>query len=143
MVDVNPEIPFEGDRPDNFVMGVINERRQAESAVDELVASGCTEESVMILHGKSAGEALRRRGEQPGSAGFVQRIRNRLEEFGSGGTDDVQRHIEAAEEGNYVIAAILASGDEEHREEVRQIIKSHGGYDIVLIGRNWVELFDP
>jgi len=142
MVDRNPEVPFEGDRPDNFVMGVINEPWQAESAADELMASGCTEDSVTILHGESAGEALRRRGERPGSVGLIERIRNRLEEFGSGGTDDVQRHIEAAEEGNYVIAAILATDDDECREGVRQILKSHGGYDIVLVGRNWVELFD-
>jgi hypothetical protein len=142
MIDVNPEVPFEGDRPENFVMGVINERRQAESAVDELVASGCTEDSVMILHGQSAGEALHRRGEQPGTPGFIRRIRNQLEEFGSGGIDAVQRHVEAAEEGKYVIGVVLTSDDEEHREKVRQIFKLYGGYDIVLLGRNWVELFD-
>jgi hypothetical protein len=143
MVDVNPEVPFQGERPDNFIIGVINEQQAAESAVDELRASGSTDDSVMILHGKSAGEALRRRGEQPGTTGFIERIRNRLEEFGSGGMDDVQRHVEAAEEGNYVIGVTLTSGDEEHREGVRQILKSHGGYDIVLVGRDWVELLDP
>lgn len=143
MVEVNPEVPFRGERPDNFIIGVISEQQQAESAVEELKACGCTEESVTVLHGKSAGEALRRRGEHAGTTGFIQRVRNRLEEFGSGGLDDVQRHIEAAEEGNYVIGVILTSGGEEHREGVRQILKSHGGYDIVLVGRDWVELLDP
>ena len=142
MVDVNPEVPFEGARPDNFVLAVINERQQMEAAIADLEASGCTEGAILMLHGHGAGEALRRRGEQPGSASLIERIRNRLEEFGSGGLDDVQRHVDAVEEGKYVIGVVLASGDEEHREGVRRILKSHNGYDIVLIGRDWVELFE-
>jgi hypothetical protein len=142
MVEVNPEVPFRGDRPDNFILGVFNERQQMQAAVSELEISRYTEEPILILHGEGTGEALRRRGEHDGSNSRIGRIRNKVEEFGSGGMDDVQRHIEAAHEGKYVIGVILASTEEEDRERVRNILKAHNSYDIVLIGRDIAEMLE-
>jgi hypothetical protein len=142
MFEVNPEVPFAGNRPDNFILGVIDEQQQMEAAVTELGSRGYTEEQILILHGEGSGEALRRRGDRDGSRTRVERIRNQLEEFGSGGLDDVKRHIEAADEGKYVVGVSLASGEGDHREQIRDILKAHNCYDIVLIGRNWAEAFD-
>lgn len=142
MVDVNPEVPFGGDRPDNFILGVIDERQQMEAAVTELESSGYTNEPILILYGEGSGEALRRRGDRDGSKIRIERIRNQLEEFGSGGWDNVRRHIEAAEEGKYVIGVSLAGTQGDCREEIRRILKANNSYDIVLVGRTWAEVFD-
>jgi hypothetical protein len=60
----------------------------------------------------------------------------RVSEFLSNQLDHVQRHVEAAEQGNYVILVPLPDTDVESRDQVQQLLKSHGGYDIVLVGLN-------
>jgi hypothetical protein len=130
----NDEVP--GRRPDNFIVGVIDERPQVESAVNELNSLGFPEDSILVLHGKSGADAIRGRDQEPGFTGFLRHCWIRLSEFLSNQLDNVQRHIEAAEQGNYVMVVPLQGNDVEPRNRVHQVLKSHGGYDIVLVGLN-------
>jgi hypothetical protein len=131
-----------GPRPNNFIVGVINEQPQVEGAVNELDSLGFPDDSILVLHGKSGADAIRGRDQEPGFTGFMRRSWIRLSEFLSNQLDHVQRHIEAAEQGNYVILVPLQDTDEESRSRVHQTLKSHGGYDIVLVGLNSSELLD-
>jgi hypothetical protein len=131
-----------GPRPNNFIVGVINEQPQVESAVNELDSLGFPDDSILVLHGKSGDDAIRARDQEPGFTGFMRRSWIRLSEFLSNQLDHVQRHIEAAEQGNYVILVPLQDTDEESRSRVHQTLKSHGGYDNLLVGLNSSELLD-
>ena len=90
-------------RPANFIVGVIDERLQVESAVNELHSLGFPEGSILVLHGKNGADAIRGRDQEPGFTGFLRHSWIQLSEFLSDQLDHVQRHIEAAEQGNYVI----------------------------------------
>src|SRR5918992_723108 len=131
-----------GRRPENFIVGVVNEQPQVESAVNELNSLGFAEDSILVLHGKSGADAIRGRDQEPGFAGFMRRSWIRLSEFLSNQLDHVKRHIEAAEQGNYVILVPLSDTNLESRNQVHQVLKSHGGYDIVLVGLNSSEQLD-
>jgi hypothetical protein len=125
-----------GPRPDIFMVGVIKEQPQVESAVNELSSLGFPEDSILVLQGKSGADAIRGRDQEPGFTGFLRQRWIRLSEFLSNQLDNVQRHIEAVEQGNYLIGVPLQDTDTESRDQVYQVLKSHGGYDIVLVGIN-------
>ena len=131
-----------GRRPENFIVGVVNEQPQVESAVNELNSLGFAEDSILVLHGKSGADTIRGRDQEPGFTGFMRRSWIRLSEFLSNQLDHVKRHIEAAEQGNYVILVPLSDTNLESRNQVHQVLKSHGGYDIVLVGLNSSEQLD-
>jgi hypothetical protein len=131
-----------GPRPDNFIVGVINEQSQVESAVNELGSLGFPEDSILVLHGENGADAIRNRDHEHGFTGFLRQTWMRVSEFLSNQLDHVQRHVEAAERGNYVVVVPLPNASMEHRDQVRQIMRSNGGYDIVLVGRNSSELLD-
>jgi hypothetical protein len=116
--------------------GVIDKRPQVESAVNELNSLGFAEDSILVLYGKSGADAIRGRDQEPGFTGYLRHCWIRLSEFLSNQLDNVQRHIEAAERGNYVIVVPLQDTDTESRDQVHQVLKSHGGYDIILVGLN-------
>jgi hypothetical protein len=125
-----------GPRPDIFMVGVIKEQPQVESAVNELSSLRFPEDSILVLQGKSGADAIRGRDQEPGFTGFLRHCWIRLSEFLSNQLDNVQRHIEAVEQGNYLIGVPLQDTDTESRDQVYQVLKSHGGYDIVLVGIN-------
>jgi hypothetical protein len=129
-------------RPDNFIVGVIDEQPQVESAVNELNFLGFPEDSILVLHGKSGADAIRDRDQEPGFTGFLRQTWMRVSEFLSNQLDHVKRHIEAAEQGNYVIVVPLPDTSTEHRNQVHQVLKSHSGYDIVLVALNSSEQLD-
>jgi hypothetical protein len=82
-----------GPRPDIFMVGVIKEQPQVESAVNELSSLGFPEDSILVLHGKSGADAIRDRDQEPGFTGFLRHCWIRLSEFLSNQLDNVQRHI--------------------------------------------------
>jgi hypothetical protein len=142
MADVTQATFLEGPRPDNFMAGVINDQQQMELVVNELRSLGFPEESIAVLHGESGADALRHRGEQPGVTGFFQGILARFREAAGNELENIQQHVEAAERGNYVVAVLLPNTDVELSEKVRQSLKSHGGYNIVLGRRNSLQTLD-
>jgi hypothetical protein len=142
MADVTQATFLEGPRPNNFMAGVLNNQQQMELAVNELHSLGFAEESIVVLHGESGADALRHRGEQPGVIGFFQGIWARFNEVAGNELENIQQYIEAAERGNYVVVVLLPNADVELSEKVRQSLKSHGGYDIVLGRRNALETLD-
>jgi hypothetical protein len=73
---------------------------------------------------------------------FSQGILARFREAAGNELENIQQHVEAAECGNYVVAVLLPNADVELREKVRQSLKSHGGYNIVLGRRNSLQTLD-
>jgi hypothetical protein len=114
-------------RPGHLVAGVIQDPGAAQLTVDELNANGFSEEALFVLHGERGADSLRHRGE---AGGFLNWMWGRFVEFAGAGDDFVRRHIEAVEEGNYVIGVELKSEDSRTRDGVGHILKSHGGDDI-------------
>ncbi len=139
MANATPEVPLGGNRPEDFMVAVISDEQQSESLVNELRSTGFSEESIIVLHGKSGADAIRHRGE---GNNLIHRVWDRFDEFARAASDDIQRHIEAAERGNYVVIVVLPTSDVDTRNGIRQILKSHGGKDIVLVGRHSVESLD-
>jgi hypothetical protein len=144
MADITHQMDNEASsrRPDNFIVGVIDEQPQVESAVNELNSLGFPEDAILVLHGERGADAIRGRDEEPGFTGFVRRSWIRVSDFLSNQLDHVKRHIEAAEQGNYVILVPLQDTDIEFREQVHQVLKSHRGYDIVLVEQSTSEQLD-
>jgi hypothetical protein len=142
MVEFNPETPFQGERPDNFIAGVVSKQEDMEAAISELRSRNYCTECINVLHGEEGAEAIPRRGEEPGEVSTLQRLRNLLGEFASGGMDIRRRHQEAAAQGNYVVGVILPSDEAEHQEEVHRVLKSYGGYDIAVVRGGTVELLE-
>ena len=139
MANTIPEVSLGGHHPENFIVAVVGDPQQSELLVDELRSMGFSEESIIVLHGKSGADAIRHRGEGNNP---IRRIWNRFDEFARDAMDDIQRHIDAAERGSYVFIVVLSDADSNTSDGLRQIIKSHGGSDIVLVGRHSVELLD-
>jgi hypothetical protein len=67
-----------GRRPDNFIVGMIDEQPQVGSAVDELNSLGFPEDSILVLHGKSGADVIRGRDQEPGFTGFLRHCWIRL-----------------------------------------------------------------
>jgi hypothetical protein len=131
-----------GQRPDNFIVGVIDEQPQVENAVNELKSLSFPEDAILVLHGEKGADAIRDRDQEPGFTGFVRRSWIRVSDFLSNQLDHVKRHIEAAEQGNYVILVPLQDTDMEFRDQVHQVLTSHGGYDIVLVEQSTSKQLD-
>lgn len=125
-------------RPSNFIVGVVDIEQELAGAVRELNSSGFTQDSVFVLSGKQGSETIRHRGEQSGAHGIF----NRLDEFVGGELDSIQRHAQAVEQGSYVIGVQLSDGKGQQRQVVHDLLKRHGGYDIVLVEHNFVSSLD-
>ena len=128
------ELPHQ--RPHQLVAGVIRDYGETQQTVDELNTLGLSEDSIFVLHGERGAEALRHRGE---AAGFLRWMWGRFVEFAGAGDDFVRRHIEAADEGKYVIGVELRSDESRKPDRVHHVLQSHGGHDIVRVGRGFRE----
>ena len=129
-------------RPNNFIVGVVDLKKELARAVSELNSSGLAHDSIFVLSGEEGAEAIRHRGEQAGAPGVLKWISNRLDEFAGGELDSVQRHAEAAERGSYIIGVQLPNGSAQHRDGVRNLLKRYGGYDIILVECNSISSLD-
>ena len=123
-------------RPHHLVAGVIKDHDETQVTVDELNTLGLSEDSIFVLHGERGAEALRHRGQ---GAGFLRWAWGRFVEFASAGDDFVRRHIEAVDDGKYLIGIELRSDERRTQDRVQHVLKSHGGHDIIRTGRGFSE----
>jgi hypothetical protein len=129
-------------RPDNFIVGVIDNEQELVGAVSAVNSSGLTQGSVFVLFGEPGAEALRHRGEHTGTQRLFKWISNRLGELAGGELDSIQRHAEAAERGSYITGVQLSNSSAQQRDAVRDLLKRYGGYHIVLVKRNSISTLD-
>lgn len=120
----------------------MSKQEDIEAIVSELQSRNYSTESINVMHGEEGAKAIPRRGEESGEVSTLQRLRNLLGEFASGGMDIRRRHQEEAAQGDYVVGVILPSDEAKHQEEVYQVMKSYGGYDIAVIRGGTVELLE-
>lgn len=123
-------------RPGHLIAGVMKDHGATQSTVDELNTLGVSEDSIFVLHGERGAESLRHRGE---AAGFLRWVWGRFVEFAGAGDDFVRRHIEAADEGKYLIGVELRGYEPRTQDRVQHVLKSHGGHDIIRVGRGFSE----
>src|SRR6266545_897496 len=123
-------------RPDDLIAGVMEGQGATQLTVDELYTLGFSEDSIFVLYGERGAETLRHRGE---SAGFLRWVWGRFVEFAGAGDDFVRRHIEAVDEGKYVIGIELTSVESQSRDGANSILRSHGAHDIIRIGQGFSE----
>ena len=123
-------------RPRRLVAGVIRDYGETQQTVDELNTLGLSEDSIFVLHGERGAESLRHRGE---AGGFLHWVWERFVEFAAAGDDFVRRHIEAVDDGMYLIGVELRSNERRTEDRVQHVLKSHGGHDIIRVGRGFSE----
>jgi hypothetical protein len=123
-------------RPGQLIAGVMKDHGATQSTVDELNTLGFSEDSIFVLYGERGAESLRHRGE---GAGFLRWVWGRFVEFAGAGDDFVRRHIEAADEGKYLIGVELRSDERRTQDRVQHVLKSHGGHDIIRVGGGYSE----
>src|SRR4029450_13464421 len=128
-----------GGPPAHMVACAIADAADVKDAVKQLNESGFSEESVSVLRGKEGADAIRHRG-----SGVLQSLLVRLNEL-AGATDDfVQRHMEAAEQGENIVLVQLPTGDSEATERVWSILASHNAHDGFAVGKGTnYELGEP
>ncbi len=129
-------------RPNNFMVGVIDNKQELAGAVSVLYSSGIAQGSVFVLFGEQGAEVIRHRGESAGTHTIFKWIAKRLGEFAGGELGPIQRHAEAAERGSYIVGVQLSTSSARQRDAVRDLLKRHGGYDIILLERNSISSLD-
>ena len=111
--------------PRDSVVGVVNEPDEATSAVEDLIARGIAEDDIHMLCCDSGAHRLDPSGERHGTLGRIQRV---IQLFGDKEVEHLQRQAAELRKGHFLIAA-PAENDEE-RDLVAEVLKSHGGHFI-------------
>ncbi len=111
--------------PDDTVVGIVDEPDDATSAVEELMATGISEDDIHVLCGESGARRLDPSGRGHGLLGRMHRI---VQHYGDQEVTHVQRQATELREGKFLIAA-PAESDEE-AEQVAEILKSSRGHFI-------------
>jgi hypothetical protein len=116
----------------NWLVGVIDDPRQAEQAERELLRSGFSREHVLLLHPDEALHRLRAKDEQRGPLGWLLKVVSDV-------TSDVgeyqAKYADEAKAGHSIIN--VQASEEDRMERARQIIDAHGGHYLKHFG-DWV-----
>lgn len=120
--------------PTNKVIGVFADWDHAEAAIKQLSAMGFTREDIGVLAGKEGAARLDASGERHGLAAQLSRF---FQKFADLDAKHTQRHEQELMAGHILIA--VDGSDEQRREQVRQAMKSAGGYFINFYSKWWVE----
>lgn len=126
--------------PTDHLLGVLDTREQAASAVDALTSGGFLSSEVHVAAGSAAAAALAERTGRTGLTDLVIRI---AERFGLP-IDEMRvkdRYEQALRDGRYVL--IIAALTEERRERATQILREHGAHDVNFLGRFTIERIIP
>ena len=113
----------------NWLVGVIDDPRQAEQAERDLIGAGFPLEDVLLLHGPEAVQRLRGKDEQRGLLGSVMKA------IASIVTDAAafQDHYAAEAEAGHALINLRVK-EEGQIERARQIMVAHGAHYIKHFG---------
>jgi len=115
--------------PTNKVVGIIDDPDDAEAAVSDLEAAGFTADEIEILTGQEGAHRIDSTGRKHG---LLPRIVRTIQKLGNYELDHIRRHEQELLAGHFGIG--VTAKEEDHRERVRQILKSHNGHFINFYG---------
>jgi hypothetical protein len=123
--------------PTNKVVGIIDDPRDAQAAVRDLKASGFTADEIDVLTGEQGAHRIDPTGREHGT---LARIVRSIQKVGNYESEHVRRHEQELLAGHFGIG--VTAKQQEDREKVRQILKSHNAHFINFYGQWAMEKLD-
>jgi hypothetical protein len=118
--------------PTNRVVGVFADWGHARATIDQLAAGGFTPEQIGALCGPEGAKRLDASGQQHGILAQISRF---FQGFADMDEKHTKRHEQELLAGHALVS--VAAADDAKREQIRQVMKAHGGYFINYYGK-WV-----
>jgi hypothetical protein len=125
--------------PTNKVVGIIDDPSDAKAALRDLRVAGFTADEIEVLTGEEGAHRIDVTGEEHGAlARFVRSYQKLLGDYEPA---HVRRHEQELLAGHFGIG--VTAKEPEAREQVRGILKSHGGHFINFYGVGAMEVLEP
>jgi hypothetical protein len=133
----NTEFSF---NPTGKVIGIIDDAREATTALRDLRAAGFTSEEVELLTNEEGALGINLTGEERDVLVHIIRSTQKPQGYydAPGIVGKIEQELKA---GHYGIG--VGADDREERERVREILKSHGGHFINFYGHWAAEALEP
>ncbi|MDQ3802550.1 MAG: hypothetical protein M3416_01670 [Acidobacteriota bacterium] len=125
--------------PTNKVVGIVDDPGDAKAALRDLRAAGFTVDEIEVLTGEEGAHRIDMTGEGHGPLARGVRALQKL--LGDYEPAHVRRHEQEFLAGHYGIG--VTAKDQEAREKVREILKSHNGHFINFYGVWAMEVLEP
>jgi hypothetical protein len=125
--------------PTNKVVGIIDDPDDAKAALRDLRAAGFTADEIEVLTGEEGAHRIDVTGEGHGLLARIVRSVQKL--VGNYESVHVRRHEQELLAGHYGIG--VTAKEQEAREKVCEILKSHKGHFINFYGKWAVEVLEP
>jgi len=125
--------------PTNKVVGIINDVRDAQAAVDDLRRAGFTATQIKVLTGAEGARRIDARGEQHGP--MTHLLRSTQKVLGSYEIPHATRHEEEMLAGHFGIGVTVQHNED--RDKAIQILELHHGHFINFYGPLTMEMFKP
>jgi len=111
--------------PNHRVLGIIEDRNEARSTLDALLAAGINEGEIEVFYGQSGAEVLDADTEHHG---VMAKIAKFLRAFGDVENEALRVYETALKEGYYVFG--VPANNESEKETVRHILAENGARDL-------------
>ena len=138
-MDHTPHSEFTFD-PTNKVVGSIDAAGDAKDALVDLTAAGFTEKEVELLTNEDGAARINMSGEGDKAMVHVYDSTQKVPAFYDAPV--IVRRVEQELRASHYLIGVVAK-DNEARERVREILKSHGGHFINFYGRFAAEALEP
>jgi len=125
--------------PVNKVVGIIDDIKDAQAALHDLQAAGCTAAQVTVLTGEECARRIDVRGDQHGP--FAHIVRTIQKVLGDEEIKDAARYEHEMLAGHFGIG--VTARYQEDRDKVLQILKSHNGHFIHFYSPRTTEDLKP
>lgn len=125
--------------PTNSVIGVVDSREDARSAVRELKVAGFAEDGIGLLCGSQDVEEVE--SETEDEAGFWGKVTRMIQEFGDVDQDHKEYHRQQLLAGHYLVSA--HAEDDDARDRARDILKANNAHFINYYGEWAVDNLEP
>lgn len=116
-------------QPSNWLVGVIDDPKMAQRAVQALLHAGFAQEDVLLLDGPEALKRIEARDEQRGPLGWAQKAMANI--VTDAGTFE-ERYAHEASAGHSIIN--IHTGDDQYIERGRAILEQFGAHYIKHFG---------
>ena len=123
--------------PDNHILAIIKNPEDAKVIVETLNKSGLTPDDIGLLAGEADAEKL---DAAVGKKGIFAKLLTSGVDMGDRDTDYFKQYRRAVLDGCTMIGVEVKS--DETRDEVRQILKTHGARFITFFGRFVTEVLE-
>ena len=125
--------------PTNSVIGVVDRREDARSAIRELKAAGFADDAIGLLCGTQDTQEVESETEE--EAGFWGKITRMIQEFGDVDQDHKEYHRQQLLAGHYLVT--VHAGDDAARDRARDILKANHAHFINYYGEWAIDNLEP